>query len=832
MKKKYLLIAGMFAFFFSLLVISCEDKIEEWVLTPAVSHIDGGYIAILDDGSVVDTLDTPKLIKDGKRLSIAAIISESGLKFDRWEGDLTGIENPTTIMMDGHLSITAVFKLLPYSLSVSTTGDGNVTEEIVLGKTTDYGHGSNIRLFATPDTGWGFDHWEGDLTGTDNPVTINMDGHKSVTAVFKLLQYPLSISIIGDGNVTEEIVLGKTTDYGHGSNIRLFATPNSGWGFDHWEGDLTGTANPATVNMDSHKSVTAVFVKIPFAVNFTITGNGSVEKNPNKGTYYYNEVVKLTAKPSTGWVFKKWQGDITGTTNPYNLTINGNKNIEAVFVPIYYLTTQVSGSGTITKDPNKNTYNVGDQVRLTATPNSGWGFDHWEGDLTGTANPATVNMDSHKSVTAVFVKIPFAVNFTITGNGSVEKNPNKGTYYYNEVVKLTAKPSTGWVFKKWQGDITGTTNPYNLTINGNKNIEAVFVPIYYLTTQVSGSGTITKDPNKNTYNVGDQVRLIATPNSGWGFDHWEGDLTGTANPATVNMDGDKSVTAVYVDVQTGYKTENVIIVVQDGARYSETWGDPSHQYIPRLDWMSSYGVISTQFYNNGPTETTSGHTSITTGIYQVINNEGDELPQYPSIFQYWRKENSSTSNKAWVITSKHKLDVLGDCQQYDWKGKYIPSLSCGIYGGNRDDGQTYNKVIDVLSNDRPRLVLVNFQEPDKSGHSGVWANYVEGIRSTDEYIYQIWNYINNDSNYKGKTTMFVTNDHGRHVDSIPYGFYGHGDSCEGCRHIYLYSYGPDFKNGLITNVKRELIDISATAAELLQFDQNYGNGNIMYELFK
>ena len=31
-----------------------------------------------------------------------------------------------------------------------------------------------------------------------------------------------------------------------------------------------------------------------------------------------------------------------------------------------------------------------------------------------------------------------------------------------------------------------------------------------------------------------------------------------------------------------YLTENIIVVVIDGARFSETWGDSTHQYIPRL----------------------------------------------------------------------------------------------------------------------------------------------------------------------------------------------------------------------------------------------------------
>jgi predicted AlkP superfamily pyrophosphatase or phosphodiesterase len=73
-----------------------------------------------------------------------------------------------------------------------------------------------------------------------------------------------------------------------------------------------------------------------------------------------------------------------------------------------------------------------------------------------------------------------------------------------------------------------------------------------------------------------------------------------------------------------YLTENVIVIVIDGPRYSETWGDSSHQNIPRLsNQLSKLGVINTQFYNDGPTYTLAGHTSITTGNYQEIDNSGN-----------------------------------------------------------------------------------------------------------------------------------------------------------------------------------------------------------------
>jgi hypothetical protein len=252
--------------------------------------------------------------------------------------------------------------------------------------------------------------------------------------------------------------------------------------------------------------------------------------------------------------------------------------------------------------------------------------------------------------------------------------------------------------------------------------------------------------------------------------------------------------------------------------------------------MSSTGVINTSFFNEGVTYTTPGHVAITTGYYQSIDNGGNEIPQRPSFFQVWQREKLGTKNESWLVTSKDKLQVLADCQEMGWNGQYMPSVNCGVNGagvgsGYREDSLTMIEVFNVLNTHQPKVLLINLRDPDYSGHLGDWNTYLNGIRNSDKYIYQLWNYINTNSTYKGKTTLFVTNDHGRHLDGISNGFVSHGDNCEGCRHISLYAFGPDFKQGTITNVQRSLVDIHATVLELLGTKNRNTNGTVMKELF-
>jgi hypothetical protein len=61
-----------------------------------------------------------------------------------------------------------------------------------------------------------------------------------------------------------------------------------------------------------------------------------------------------------------------------------------------------------------------------------------------------------------------------------------------------------------------------------------------------GNGDVTRDPEP-PYVTGDVVTLIAVPDPGWIFSGWSGDLDGDASPVTLMMDGDKAVTATFVE---------------------------------------------------------------------------------------------------------------------------------------------------------------------------------------------------------------------------------------------------------------------------------------------
>ena len=283
-----------------------------------------------------------------------------------------------------------------------------------------------------------------------------------------------------------------------------------------------------------------------------------------------------------------------------------------------------------------------------------------------------------------------------------------------------------------------------------------------------------------------------------------------------------------------YKTENVVVIIMDGPRYTETWGDSTHSNIPHFaNDIVQHGVLYKNFRNNGVTETTAGHTAITTGVYQRIPNNGTVIPKNPSIFQLFLKKSGKIRKAAYVIASKDKLGVLTDCKCKEWRGQYRPAGDCGYNGrfsGYRPDHVTRDNSLRILKEDKPNLVLINFKDPDSWGHAGNWKKYLSSMKLTDKYINEIFQFLQTDEHYKGKTTVFITNDHGRHLDGRKDGFVSHGDNCEGCRRIICLAAGPDFKKNEILDLQREQIDIPVTIAELLGFELKT-DGQVMTELF-
>ncbi|MGM0946597.1 MAG: HYR domain-containing protein, partial [Bacteroidota bacterium] len=68
-----------------------------------------------------------------------------------------------------------------------------------------------------------------------------------------------------------------------------------------------------------------------FTILTDVIGQGTIIKSSEDDKFISGSAISLNAFPAEGWSFTQWSGDITGTQNPYELTIDGNKNVIAEF---------------------------------------------------------------------------------------------------------------------------------------------------------------------------------------------------------------------------------------------------------------------------------------------------------------------------------------------------------------------------------------------------------------------------------------------------------------------------------------------------------------------
>ncbi len=330
-----------------------------------------------------------------------------GWAFAYWSGDAPAEQTswmPILITMDADKVITATFEAIPYTLDVQTSGAGAVT---VTPSQTTYIYGDVVTLTATPDTDWHFAGWSGDIGNADNPYVFTIQGSMNVTATFSQeapVIYTLQAQADGPGRVT---LAPAGTKFISGTTVVLTAEPDPEHYFAGWSGDIGSADNPYTLTLQNDMGVTATFTAEPldiYTLQVHTVGQGQVTHAPAGTTFISGATVRLAAEPAEGWAFTGWQGALDGDANPVTITMDAHKTITATFTPIltYTLTITTVGEGEVSIDPQRDFYDAGTVVTLTALPQAGWTFTGWSGDLDGDASPVAITMTGHKTITATF----------------------------------------------------------------------------------------------------------------------------------------------------------------------------------------------------------------------------------------------------------------------------------------------------------------------------------------------------------------------------------------------------------------------------------------------
>jgi Metalloenzyme superfamily len=104
------------------------------------------------------------------------------------------------------------------------------------------------------------------------------------------------------------------------------------------------------------------------------------------------------------------------------------------------------------------------------------------------------------------------------------------------------------------------------------------------------------------------------------------------------------------------------------------------------------------------------------------------------------------------------------------------------------DAFTHFKAMHYLKKNKPKALYISYGETDEFAHEGAYNHYLDAAHQFDAWVGEIWDFVNSDPDYKGKTTLLITTDHGR-GDAIKYQWTSHGDKVKDCYQIWYAMIG-------------------------------------------
>ena len=574
----------------------------------------------------VTTAMPAKKILHGSEYSLpeCEFIAPENQQFKAWQIDGTEYPVNAPVAVTADITVKALWEDAPpapaeYTVTVTTEGNGTASASPAKAVA-----GEEITLTATPDGGYRFKEWEvisGGVTIKDDKFTMP-DGNVEIKAIFEEDAPPVptefTITVTSGGNGTASASHAKAVA---GTEIRLTATPKTGYHFKEWEvisGGVTIVDDKFLMPNDNVE-VKAIFekdappaptdpAKPSISVIGTYTYNGSehtatvigydsatMDITGNTATDAGDYTVSVTSQTgkwadgSTDAVTAAWSigkatqeapdglssvapttegggdGKITGVTDKMeyrmagesSYTACGGTEIENLSAGNYFVRyaednnhfassdAEVTvGDGEpladfiITFNGNGGSGNMDSVTVKTGTnyilPECGFTaptdqeFKAWE--ISGTeykvGDTYTVSGDTEiKALWENSVITPTTYTVTVSNDGNGTGTATPSTAAAGTEITLTATPNKGYHFKEWEvisGGVTIKDNKFTMP-NDNVEVRAIFekdAPTEYTITVTSGgNGTASASHAKAV--VGTEIRLTATPNKGYHFKEWE-----------------------------------------------------------------------------------------------------------------------------------------------------------------------------------------------------------------------------------------------------------------------------------------------------------------------
>jgi len=153
-------------------------------------------------------------------------------------------------------------------------------------------------------------------------------------------------------------------------------------------------------------------------------------RSPGQSGFYSFRVWRAGQPEPSWWHIKSQDAPPEELFNGSVLLVAHNADAsfgDVTIVPVVDVEVSTVGNGEVDVDPelvhSSDAYLYGDVITLTATPDPGWMFMGWSGGLSGTDNPATLELTGDTAITATFAQIR-SLTVNVVGNGIVNKDPD------------------------------------------------------------------------------------------------------------------------------------------------------------------------------------------------------------------------------------------------------------------------------------------------------------------------------------------------------------------------------------------------------------------------
>src|SRR5271169_5428664 len=343
--------------------------------------------------------------------------------------------------------------------------------------------------------------------------------------------------------------------------------------------------------------------------------------------------------------------------------------------------------------------------------------------------------------------------------------------------------------------------------------------------------------------------------------------------------------------QTGIpqkKRKVVVITFGGGARDQETFAPEGQENIPHLmRELIPQSTFFTQVINRGILGHYVATASLATGVYETINNFASLPPEYPTVFEYFRRDLKRPSSDAWVIAPSNGFNRIGESNHrsygaglgakvilpkhlltaatsgrstdYDHllRDNYETPFYASALGGSEFELQQLEEILKLSVDDfkahaqtlsspdelsvyiarqlmhqvAPSLLWITMHDIDIA-HAGAYSLYVEGIRRTDRLCADLWKAVQSEPEYAGNTTLFILPDFGRDADQDAggNGFQHHRTGDVLSRTTWMLVAGPGIRENGVFDRAMESTDLVPTLGSMLGFSASFAQGKPVSEL--